>query len=352
MHALRRMEERARELLSPDTYDYFVGGAGDERTVAENVEAWQRLWLRPRHMTGVAQAETEVELLGRTIAAPIVLAPAAAQRLLHPDGELAAVRAAAARGLPYTLSTRATTDLAEVSDAAGGRAPLWFQLYVEQDRDWVHAILRRLRDHGYDHVVVTIDVPVIGRREREIANADIPLPEGVSIATHLGTQTGATEKPPGGGWAALRWDDLEWVREVSGLDVIVKGVLTAEDALEAVARGVNAIVVSNHGARQLDGVVPTAVALREVTAAVRGAVPVIVDGGIRSGADIVRALACGADAVMVGRPYLWGLACDGEDGVAAVTDALVEDLARTLVLVGARRCADVTAAHVKPVGWS
>lgn len=351
MEALRRIEERARERLSEAVFDYFAGGAGDEVTLGENVEAWRRLWLRPRHLTGVSDPGTSVELLGRTLAAPLVLAPAAAQRLLHPDGEVAAARAAAARGIGYTLSTRATADLAEVADAAPGAGVLWFQLYVEQDREWVHQVLRRLREHGYQQVVVTIDVPVIGRREREIAHDDIPFPDGVGIATHLGTRTPATAKPKGGGWVALRWEDLEWVRDVSGLDVIVKGVLTAEDAGQALARGVSAIVVSNHGARQLDGVVPTAVALREVAAEVRGAVPLLVDGGIRSGADIVRALACGADAVMVGRPFLWGLACGGEEGVVEVLDLLVEDLRRALALIGADSCAGVPSAAVMPRRW-
>ena len=351
MELLGRLEDHARAQLPEAIYDYFAGGAGDERTVAENADAWQRLWLRPRQLAGVAEADTNVELLGRRLSTPVILAPVAAQRLLHPDGELAAARAAIGAGTGFVLSTRATADLAEVADAAGEGHGLWFQLYFEHDRERVASVLRRAREHGYEQIVLTADVPVAGRRERELRHGEIPLPPGVSMATHLGTPADAAAKPETGGWAAPRWEDVSWVAETSGLPVIVKGIVTAEDARQALARGASAIVVSNHGGRQLDGGVPTAVALREVAAAVAGAVPVLVDGGIRSGADIVRALACGADAVLIGRPYLWGLACGGEAGVREVLDALTADLARTLALVGAPDCAGVSEAHVRPRAW-
>jgi 4-hydroxymandelate oxidase len=350
MELLRRLEDRARVELPEAVYDYFAGGAGDEQTMRENVEAWQHLWLRPRQLTGLAQADTSIELLGRRLSAPLILAPAAAQRLLNADGELASGRAAAAAGVAFALSTRATADLAEVAQAAGPEAALWFQLYIEQDRDMA-AVLRRAGEQGYEQVVLTVDVPIAGRRERELRHGEIPLPEGVGVATHLGEPTAALAKPLTGGWRVPRWQDIAWAAEASGLPVMVKGIVTAEDARQALAYGASAVIVSNHGARQLDGCVPTAVALREVAAAVAGAVPVLVDGGIRSGADIVRALACGADAVLIGRPYLWGLACDGEAGVRSVIDALVEDLARTLVLIGADNCAAVTPAHVRARSW-
>ena len=278
----------------------------------------------------------------------MLLAPAAAQRLLHPDGELAAARAAAAAGTLFCLSTRATTDLAEIA-AVGG--PRWFQLYMHPDRDRVARMLRRAAEHGFDQIVMTIDLPVPGRRERELRHGLIPMPDGVAVATHLGHDELDAEKPAVGGWAALTWEDVGWVAEASGLPVIVKGVLTAQDAELAVQGGASAIVVSNHGARQVDGCVPTAVALREVAAAVAGRVPVLVDGGIRSGADVVRALALGADATLVGRPYLWGLAAGGEEGVAEVLEALRADVARTLALVGARTPGEVAADHVRLRGW-
>lgn len=351
MQLLRRLEERAREQLPEAVFDYFAGGAGDELTLRENAEAWQRIWLRPRQMTGVGEADTSIELFGRRLAAPVVLAPVAAQRLVHPDGEVGAARAASAAGVPFTLSTRATADLAEVAEAMPEEASRWFQLYIGEDRDAVARVLVRAREHGYEKIVLTTDLPVAGRRERELAHGDVPLPEGVRITTHLGSDADTAVKPSTGGWPPVRWEDIGWVAETSGLGVIVKGILTPEDALQAVAWGASGVVVSNHGARQLDGSVPTAVALLDVAAALDGAVPLLVDGGISSGADIVRAMALGADAVLVGRPFIWGLACDGEAGVATVLDALVTDLARTLTLVGAANCAGVTPGHVRPRGW-
>jgi 4-hydroxymandelate oxidase len=364
MHLLRDLEARARARLPPAVYDYYAGAAGDERTLAENVEAWQRVWLRPRALVDVGAVDPAVDLLGQRLAAPILLAPIAAQRLLHPDGEVASARAAAAAGSLYCLSTRATADLAEVAhgaDACGAAAARWFQLYVQTDRERTRAVLGRLREHGYTQVVVTVDVAVPGRRERELAHGPVPLPGGATMTTHLpgdGTD-GATAKPMIGGWdARLHWQDLGWIAEAcDGLGLVVKGVLDGRDAELAIDHGASAVVVSNHGGRQLDGVVPTAVALREVVAAVAGRVPVLVDSGIRSGADVVRALALGASAVLVGRPYAWGLAAGGADGgggeagVREVLDALVADTARSLALVGAQTPADVTEGHVRLRGW-
>lgn len=350
MELLRRLEAEARGRLDEATYDYFAGGAGDERSLAENVEAWAHLWLRPRQLLGIDAAAPAIDLLGGPSAAPIVLAPAAAQRLLHPDGELAAARAAAAAGLVYCLSTRATADLGEVAAAApAGRR--WFQLYVDRDRELAERQLRRAAEHGYEQVVLTIDVPITGRRDREDRHGPIALPDGVRMADHLGAARDLAAKPVVGDWLAPTWDDIAWAAAVSGLPVMVKGVLTADDALLAEAAGASAVIVSSHGARQLDGAIPTAVALAEVAAALGGRMPLLVDGGIRSGTDVVRALALGADAVLVARPFLWGLATGGEAGVAAVLAALVQDVERTLVLVGARTPRDVTPAHVRRRGW-
>jgi len=307
------------------------------------------VWLRPRQLLGVDGAEASVEVLGARMAAPIILAPVAMQGLLHPDSELAVARAAADAGLVMCLSTRATTDLADV--AAATDAPKWFQLYMDRDRSIARRILERAVEHGYEQVVMTIDFPVTGRRERELRHGPVAFGPGVALATHLGTWEDDDAKPQIGGWMAPTWEDVGWVREVSGLPVVLKGVLTAEDAALAREAGVGAVVVSNHGARQLDGVVPTAVALREVVAELGGALPVLVDGGIRSGADVVRALALGADAVLVGRPYLWALAAGGREGVRAALRALVADTALTLALVGAATCADVSAGHARLRGW-
>ena len=345
MELLRRLEAEARERLPEPVYDYFAGGAGDEVSLHENEAAWRRAWLRPRQLTGVHTPDLTTRIGPTTLATPVLCAPAAAQRLLHPDGEVAAARAAGRAGTAYCLSTRATADLAEVAAAATG--PLWFQLYFAPDRDVVRRQLERAAAHGYEQVVMTIDLPVSGRREREERHGPVALPPGVHMTTHLGEAAATSAKPMTGGWATLTWDDVDWVREVSGLPVMVKGVLTAEDALLAEERGVSAVVVSNHGARQLDGVIPTAEALPEVADALGGRVPVLVDGGLRNGSDVVRALALGADAVLVGRPFLWGLACGGEDGVLEVLAALTDDVARSLAMVGAASAADVQRWHVR-----
>jgi 4-hydroxymandelate oxidase len=299
----------------------------------------------------VAAADLAVELLGTRMSAPVLLAPAASQRLLHPDGELAVARAAARAGLVACLSTRATADLADVAAAAPG-APRWFQLYVSDDRGLARGQLARAAAHGYGAAVLTVDLPVAGRRERELRHGPLPLPEGVRLATHLGEDRLAASKPPVGGWAALGWDDLGWIAEAAGgLPLLLKGIVTGDDAERAVRAGAAGVVVSNHGGRQLDGCVPTAVALPEVVDAVAGRAAVLVDGGIRSGADVARALALGADAVLIGRPYLWGLAAGGEDGVAAVLAALVADLERCLVLLGVASPGELGAQHLRPRAW-
>jgi 4-hydroxymandelate oxidase len=357
MEVLRRLEARAREALSAPVYDYFAGGAADEVTLAENERAWGRWPLRPRVLTGLVEADPSIELLGLRLSGPVLLAPVAAQRLLHPDGEVASARAAGAMGTVFCLSTRATADLAEVAGAATG--PLWFQLYVGQDRAASARILARAAEHAFRAVVLTVDLPVAGRRERELAAGPIALPAGVRMASHLADAargpaeppaSGWAPKPPPGGWRAdLVPADIGWAAEASGLPVLVKGVLTADDARTAIDHGAAGIVVSNHGARQLDHVPPTAGALPEVAAAVGGRAPVLVDGGIRSGADVVRALALGADAVLVGRPYAWGLAAAGEEGVRDVLAALVEDTARTLAVLGAPTARNVARDHVSPL---
>ncbi|MEA2150652.1 MAG: 4-hydroxymandelate oxidase [Solirubrobacteraceae bacterium] len=349
MELLRKLHEQARELLPEAYYDYYAGGAGDEQTLADNEAAWRRLWLRPRLMVDVSAVDPSCTLLGERLALPLLLAPMAAQCLLHPDGELAAARAAADAGTVYCLSSRATTDLAAVAAGAGG--PLWFQLYVSGDREHSARVIARAAEHGFRAVLLTIDMPVPGRRERELRHGDYAFPAGVALASHLGHALTAETKPVGGWDATLTWADIAWVREAGGLPVLVKGVLTAEDAVAAVEAGVDAIVVSNHGGRQLDGSVPTAVALPEVAAAVRGRVPVLVDGGIRDGGDVLRALALGADAVLVGRPYAWGLATGGQGGVRAVIEAFADDLRRALALTGCTSLADVGGDRIRPASW-
>ena len=207
MELIRRLEAEARERLAAAVYDLFAGGAGDEQTLAENEQAWRKVWLRPRAMVDVTHVATTCTLLGRQLALPVLLAPMAALRLLHPDGELAAARAAGSAGTVFCLSTRATTDLAEVAAAATG--PLWFQLYVSHDRDAVARVVARAAEHGYGAIVLTVDLPVAGRRERELRHGDVPLPDGVRLTDHLGGRAGATAKPLGG------WDAGARVAETS-----------------------------------------------------------------------------------------------------------------------------------------
>jgi 4-hydroxymandelate oxidase len=346
MELLRKLRAQARELLPESSFDYFDGGAGDEQTIADNEAAWRRLWIRPRVMVDVSLVDSRCELLGQPLAHPILLAPVAAQRLLHPDGEIAAARGAAAAGTVYCLSSRATTDLAAVAAAAPG--PLWFQLYMAGHRDHSARVLARAAEHGFRAVVLTVDLPVPGRRERELRHGEHQLPDGITLTSHLGHDLPAETKPLGGWDATLTWPDVAWVREQCGLPVLVKGVLTGADAAAAIDAGAAGIVVSNHGGRQLDGVVPTAVALPDVVAEVAGRVPVLVDGGIRDGGDVLRALALGADAVLVGRPFAWGLATGGEAGVRAVVTALADDLVRVMALAGCPAIADITPDRVRP----
>jgi 4-hydroxymandelate oxidase len=349
MQFLDKLEAQARERLPAAHLDYFAGGAGDEQTLAENAQAWRKVWIRPRVMVDVRAVDPSCTILGRRLELPVLLAPMAAQRLLHPDGEPGAARAAGAAGTVYCLSTRATADLAEVAAAATG--PLWFQLYVERDRERSERVLARAAQHGFEAVLLTVDLPVAGRRERELRHGDFPFPDGVTLASHLGFELEGPRRPIGGWDAGLTWADVAWARAASGLPVLVKGVLCAEDADAALRAGAAGIVVSNHGGRQLDGCVPTAVALREVAAAVAGRVPVLVDGAIRDGADVLRALALGADAVLIGRPYAWGLACGGEAGVRSVLDAFADDLRRVLALTGCPTPAAVDASRIRLAGW-
>jgi isopentenyl diphosphate isomerase/L-lactate dehydrogenase-like FMN-dependent dehydrogenase len=338
---VRDYEELAAERLEPGAYGYYAGGAGDELTLRDNVEAYRRWQLRPRLLIDVETCTTATTVLGHQVSMPLLVAPVAFQRVAHPDGETAMARAAHAAGTIMCLSTIATASPAEVA-ATGAR--LWFQVYVFRDEGVTRELIAQARDHGFGALVLTIDAPVRGNRERDLRTG-FTIPEGIAISS-LG-RGGLTPREvfdmisP-----SLTWHDLERLAGEAGLPVLVKGVLTAEDAALSCEHGAAGVVVSNHGGRQLDGVAATIDALPEVVEAVGGRVEVIVDGGIRRGTDVVKALALGARAVLAGRAPLWGLAAAGEDGARHVLELLQAEILGALQLVGCTSPADVTRDRV------
>ena len=324
-------ERLAEEKLDPNAHAYYAGGAGDEVTLRDNVAAFERRKLRPRVLVDVGEITTAATVLGTEIALPVVIAPLAMQRMAHPDGEEATARAAAAAGTIMCLSSAATCAPNELKD---GRR--WFQVYVWRPRAKTEAAIEEAVAHGYSALVLTVDVPYIGRRERDL-RVEFKVPENLTVQGDLF----------GDGFdASVSWRDLEWLAGY-GLPVVVKGLLTAEDAQLACEHGAAAVVVSNHGGRQLDGVPATLDVLEEVVDAVDGRAEVMLDGGVRRGVDVLKALALGARAVMIGRAMLWGLAVAGEDGVADVLRMFKEEIALGLALLGCTSPADVSRAHVR-----
>jgi isopentenyl diphosphate isomerase/L-lactate dehydrogenase-like FMN-dependent dehydrogenase len=327
-------ERLAEERLDANAHAYFAGGAGDEVTLRENVAALERRKLRPRVLVDVGGGTTATTVLGRDVSMPVLIAPLALQRMAHPDGELATARAAAAAGTIMCLSTATTARPAEVAAAAPG-APRWFQVYVFHDRAITEDLIAEAVESGYEALVLTVDAPFLGRRERDF-RIDFKIPEGLTPAGNIFTE---------GFDLALSWLDIEWLAGY-GLPVVVKGLITAEDARLACEHGAAGVVVSNHGGRQLDGVSATIDALEEVVDAVEGRLEVLLDGGIRRGTDVLKALALGARAVLIGRAMVWGLAVNGEAGVAHVLSLMRAEIELGLALLGCRSPAEVTRAHV------
>lgn len=342
-------ERLAAEKLDEGALGYFAGGAGDELTLRDNVAAWSRWRLRPRVLAGIDRVSTAAEVLGGPVSMPVLVAPVAYQRLVDPEGEIGMARAAAEAGTVICLSTLATTRPAElVAAVPPGRR--WFQLYCFKDEAVTRVLMDEAVAAGFEAIVVTVDAPPGGNRERDRRTGfEIPAGLGVpSVAAAMGgaravtiAETFALMNP------ALSWSDLEDLASESTLPVLVKGLLTAEDAELAVEHGAAGIVVSNHGGRQLDRALATGDALPEVVDAVDGRATVLVDGGIRRGIDIAIALALGADAVLVGRPALWGLAAAGAEGAGQVLGLLREELELALALCGCASPADLTRAHVR-----
>lgn len=347
-------EQLARERLPQMVFDYYFGGAGDEQTVRENRLGWQRWRLRPRVLVDVATRDLSTTVLGVPVSMPLLTAPCAFNSLAHPDGELAVARATAAAGIIQVVSTAGTHSMEEVAAAApAGRR--WFQLYCYRDRSVTQWLVERAVAAGYQALCLTVDAPLVGRRERDARNR-FALPHGLGWKNLEGVGLDQMEAVPDGSalvhyissiWdATLTWEAVEWLQGLSSLPLVIKGILTAEDARLAVEHGAAAIVVSNHGGRQLDGTLPTSEALSEIVDAVADRAEVLVDGGIRRGGDILKALALGARAVLIGRPYLWALAVGGEEGVSHLLALLRDELDLDMALSGRPAIASIDRSLV------
>ncbi len=327
-------EPPARAVLPPDVYDYYAGGAGDEWTLAENRRAFQGLVIRPRMLAGAYPPDPSTELFGTRVEMPVLVAPWAYQRLAHPEGELATARAAERVGTIMVVSSTTVDYLEEVAGASSFAK--WWQLYVFTDRRLGEEMLHRVAEAGFGAICFTVDFPVAGLRHRDSRHAfrmQLGLPEDDLVFD-----------------PDITWADLAWIREHAPLPLLVKGILTAEDARLAVEHGADGIVVSNHGGRQLDGVVAGITALPEVVEAVDGRIPVLVDGGFRRGTDVFKALALGASAVLVARPTCWGLAVAGEQGVVDVLAILRAELENAMTLAGVKTVGEITRGFVAPSG--
>jgi 4-hydroxymandelate oxidase len=343
-------EREAERRIPPAHWGYIAGGANDEVTLGANRAAFDRILIRYRTMIDVTQRDLRTTVLGIPVSMPVLVAPTAMQKLAHADGECATARAARSAGTLMVTSTTATTALGDVMAASPG--PMWFQLYLYQDRGKSRALIEEAVRAGYTGVVLTVDAPVLGRRERDIRSG-FTLPKGLTIANAAvaGMHIVPEASDDASGLmlhfrslhdAGLTPKDVTWVRDVSGLPVIVKGIVRGDDAVRAVEHGAQGIVVSNHGGRQLDTAIPSITALPDVVDAVAGRAEVYVDGGIRRGTDVLKAVASGARAVLVGRPILWGLAVDGEAGVTAVLELLRKEIDLAMALSGARNVAELT----------
>lgn len=330
-------ERAAREVLTPMAWEYVSGGAADELTLRWNVESYQKLRLRPRSLIDVSRLDTRVTLLGRQHASPILLAPVAYQQLFHPEGELATARGAAKAESTFVISTSSTKSLEDI--AAAGAGPRWFQLYVQRDRSFTAELVQRAEASGCEALVLTIDSPLLGPRYREL-RTHFALPPGITRAHQTGTAATGSHRPSENNIysaildPALTWKDVDWLRSLTRLPVLVKGVLNPADADRAAEAGAAGIIVSNHGGRNLDTVPATIDVLAEVVSTIRGRTPVLVDGGIRRGTDILKALSLGATAVLIGRPYVYGLAIQGAEGVSRIVTILRREFEMAMALAG------------------
>ncbi|MCI0387217.1 MAG: alpha-hydroxy-acid oxidizing protein [Acidobacteria bacterium] len=346
-------EPLARARISPMAWEYISGGAGDEVTLRWNRDSFDRIRLRPRILVDVSHLDTRVKLFGRELPHPILLAPTAYHRLLHPDGELATVKGAGAAGATMVVSTMATTSVEDI--AAAATHPLWFQLYVQPDRSFTRDLVERAQAAGCQALVVTVDTPVVGLRNREM-RIKFALPPGMDRPNLKGLKTSSTSHLPPEHEiysavleSKLTWKEIDWLRSFARVPVLLKGVLHPDDAERAAQAGVSGIIVSNHGARNLDTVPATIDVLPEVVARIRGRVPVLpvlMDSGIRRGTDVLKALALGASAVFIGRPYLYGLGTAGAEGVTRVINILRREFEMAMALTGKTSIASIDSSLI------
>jgi 4-hydroxymandelate oxidase len=344
----------ASQQIPPMAWDYYASGSWDEITLRDNRAAFDRYKLRPRMLVDVSQRDLSTQILGQSLPLPILIAPMAFQCLAHPEGEIATAKAAASVGSVMVLSTLATKSMEEVASVKN-QTHQWFQLYVHRDRALTRALVERAHAAGFQALCLTVDAPVLGKREKDIHNQFV-LPPDMELA-NLSTLKDL-EIPYKAGESglfayfveqinpALTWADLEWLQSLSPLPVVVKGILRGDDALRALEHGAKAVIVSNHGGRQLDGAIASIDALSEIVAAVGDKVDVLVDGGIRRGTDVLKALALGAKAVLLGRPVLWGLGVGGEAGVQHVIELLRDELDLAMALSGCAKVQDIDSSLV------
>jgi 4-hydroxymandelate oxidase len=350
-------EQLAKRHLSKMAFDYYSSGAWDEITLRDNRASFERWKLRPRMLVDVSQLSLKTTILGQSLDFPLLIAPMAFQCLAHPDGELATAMAAASAGVGMVLSTMSTQSLEAVADV-GQKFPQalqWFQLYIHKDRGLTRALVERAYAAGYQALCLTVDAPILGQRERDRRN-QFTLPAGLHLANL--TNISSLDIPHAQGEsglftyfaqqldASLTWDDLEWLQSLSHLPVVLKGILRGDDAVRAVEYGAKAIVVSNHGGRQLDGAIASLDALPEIVAAVDHRIEILLDGGIRRGTDILKALALGAKAVLIGRPILWGLALAGQAGVSHLISLLQDEFKVAMSLSGVAQLQDIDPSLV------
>ena len=356
-------ERRAREAMEERAANYVFAGAGAEHTMRTNREAFERHRIVPRMLRDVAERDLSIELLGTAMPAPLMLAPIGVQRGVHEEGELATARAAAAIGVPMIASTASAFTLEEIARASG-EGPRWFQLYWPNEPALLKSFVGRAEAAGYEAIVVTVDTFIPGWKPRDLQQAWLPFLEGMGNANYFqdpvfraslektpeedqGTATGRYLEVLAN--PSLTWDDLPVLRELTSLPILIKGVQHVEDAREAARRGLDGIVVSNHGARQVDGAIGALDALPPIAEAVGGELAVLFDSGVRSGADVIKALALGADAVCLGRPYIWGLALGGQEGVETVLKMVLAELDLTMALCGYTRPDQLSPETVAPV---